>query len=207
VTSDDVDVAAAARDVDATAFTAILESLIERIPGAQAAALVDGLGETVDYAGRGDPFDVRVAAAHLRILLDGIGRVDGLGAPRWLVLRGAKKSFAASALPDGYALCVVVRPRAAFTLSLRAWSVCTRALALEAGWGALPNEERAWFPVTVTTDPRGRPLRIGSMPVEVLGTVMGLSVRERGFRVRTSDGSEVTVVREASNLWYADDPL
>jgi hypothetical protein len=195
------------RDVDTTAFTTILESLVERIPGAYAAALVDGIGETVDYAGDGDPFDVRVAAAHLQILLDGVGRLGSLGTSRWLVLRGAKKSFAASALPDGYALCVILRPRAAFTLSLRAWSVCTRALAVEAGWPPLPNEDRAWFPVAVTTDQRGRPVRIGEVHVEVLGTMMGLSVRERGFRVRTFAGTELMVVREASNLWYADEPL
>jgi hypothetical protein len=201
------DGAAASRDVDTTGFTAILQSLVERIPGAYAAALVDALGETVDYAGHGDPFDVRVAAAHLRILLDSIARLGTVGSPRWLVLRGAKKSFAASAFPDGYALCVILRPRAAFTLSLRAWSVCARALAVEAGWPPMPNEERAWFPIVVTTDHRGRPVRIGDVRVEVLGTVMGLSVRERGFRVRTLEGSELMVVREGSNLWYADEPL
>jgi hypothetical protein len=45
------------------------------------------------------------------------------------------------------------------------------------------------------------------MPVEVLGTVMGLSVREQGFRVRTAAGLELTLVREARHTWYADEEL
>ena len=52
-----------ARDQAETAFTAILASLVERVPGAHAAALVDAEGETVDYAGDGEPFFLRVAAA------------------------------------------------------------------------------------------------------------------------------------------------
>jgi len=195
----------APRDIDATAFTPILEALLERVSGATAAALVDALGETVDYAGAGDPFDVRVAAAHLQLLVQGVARFGALGEPRWLILRGSKRSFAVSALPDGYALALVLHPRAAFTFSHRAWSVCMRALAVEAGWDATASGERSWFAVDVVTDQRGRPVRVSDAPVEVLGTMVGLSVRERGFRVRTTEGSELMVVREGENRWYADE--
>jgi hypothetical protein len=37
--------------------------------------------------------------------------------------------------------------------------------------------------------------------------VMGLPRGERGFRVRTATGGELTVVREAGNTWYADEEL
>jgi len=200
------------RDADATAFTAILDALLERIPGAYAAALVDSQGETVDYSGRGDPFDLKVAAAHLQLVLQSIDRMGGPYAePRWVVVRGAKKSLAVSALPDGYALCLLLRPRAAFTISTRALKACFRSLAVEAGWSELETKKdglkpRSWFPVTVETDRRGRPIRIGNVMVEVIGMVMGLSVRERGFRVRTLEGSELTLVREARQRWYADEP-
>ncbi len=193
---------AVARDTDATAFSLILAELLERVPGAYAAALVDAEGETVDYAGHGDPFDVRVAAAHLQLVLQGIGRWGGLGEPRWVVVRGHKKSVAASVLPDGYALALLLRPRAAFAISTRALKVCTRALAAEAGWTDLELrdgvKQRSWFAVSVETDPRGRPVRVGAngVVVEVLGAVMGLAVRERGFRVRTLEGTELTLVRE-----------
>lgn len=199
------------RDTEATAFTYILGELIERIPGAYAAALVDSQGETVDYAGRGDPFDLRVAAAHLQLVLQGIGRFGALGEPRWVVVRGERKSVAASALPDGYALGVLLRSRSAFTISTRALKVCSRALAAEAGWSEKHDNlhQRSWFPVTVETDRRGRPISIGAsrLLVDVIGAVMGLSVRERGFRVRTLNGTELTLVRETGNRWYADEPV
>jgi predicted regulator of Ras-like GTPase activity (Roadblock/LC7/MglB family) len=206
----------APRDTDATAFTAILTDLIERVPGAVAAALVDSEGETVDYAGRGDPFDLRVAAAHLQLVLQGIARSGALGEPRWVVVRGERKSVAASALPDGYALGLLLKPRAAFTISTRALKACTRALAAEAGWTDLERHDgvrqRSWFPVIVETDRRGRPTHVSSpggakIMVEVLGAVMGLSVRERGFRVRTAQGAELMLVREPNQRWYADEPI
>jgi hypothetical protein len=201
------------RDTDATPFTAILDALIQRIAGAYAAALVDSLGETVDYAGRGEPFDLRVSAAHLQIILASLERFGALGEPRWIVLRGARKSIAASVLPDGYVLVLLLRPRAAFTISTRALKVCTRALAEEAGWTDLEKrdgvKQRSWFDVPVDTDRRGRPTHVGTkrVAVEVLGAVMGLSIRERGFRVRTAEGSELTLVREPGRRWYADEPV
>lgn len=203
------------RDTDATGFTAILDALIQRVSGAYAAALVDSLGETVDYAGGGDLFDLRVAGAHLQILLANVERFGALGEPRWLVIRGATKSVAASVLPDGYVLVLLLRPRAAFTLSTRALKVCTRALAQEAGWTDLEKrdgvKQRSWFEVVVDTDRRGRPTHVGQnenrIAVEVLGAVMGLSVRERGFRVRTVEGGELTLVREPRQRWYADEPV
>ena len=207
-------VAREVRDTDATPFTSILEALLTRVPGAYAATLVDSEGETVDYCGRGDPFDLRVAAAHLQLALQEVARFGGLGDPRWLVIRGPRKSLAITALPDGYALGLLLGPRSAFTVSPRALDVCVRALCLEAGWaGAIApgTNERSWFAVRVETDPRGRPLRIDAtgttIAVEVLGAVMGLPVRERGYRVRASDGRELTLVREAKDLWYADEAL
>lgn len=203
----------ALRDTDATPFTTILEQLIDRVSGAFAAAIVDSQGETVDYAGRGEPYDLRVSAAHMQIVLSSVQRFGALGEPRWIVIRGARKSVAASVLPDGYVLVLLLRPRAAFTLSTRALKVCMRALAEEAGWTHVEKRDgpkpRSWFEVEVQTDRRGRPTQVGAnkVPVEVLGAVMGLSVRERGFRVRTAEGSELTLVREPKQRWYADEPV
>lgn len=179
-----------------------------RLPGAFACALVDLGGETVDYAGVGDPFEVKVAAAHVRILLNDLEELGALGVPRWIVIRGAKRSFVGRRLPDGYALVVLLRRRAGFTASERAFVACERALATEAGWSPLASPP-AWFPVRVEVDPRGRPTRLGSpaITVEVFGSVMGLPRRERGFRVRLTTGSEVTLVREPGHCWYADEDL
>lgn len=179
-----------------------------RLPGAFACALVDLGGETVDYAGMGDPFDVKVAAAHVRILLNDLEELGALGLPKWIVIRGAKRSFVGRRLPDGYALVVLLRRRAGFTASDRAFEACESALATEAGWSRVAARP-AWFPLRVEVDRRGRPTRIGSPPVavEVFGAVMGLARREKGFRVRLLTGSELTLVREAGHCWYADEDL
>jgi predicted regulator of Ras-like GTPase activity (Roadblock/LC7/MglB family) len=194
------------RDIDATPFTPILTELLTRIPGAYASVLVDYDGETVDYAGMGDPFDLKVAAAHLRILLNDVEALGALGDPRWLVIRGARRSIVARALPERYALVVLLRRRAGFTASRRAFDACEQALCEEAGLARASDGPR-WYPVEVEADRRGRPRRVGSAPVEVLGAVVGLAARERGFRVRIADGRELTVVREARSCWYADERL
>lgn len=196
------------RDMDASAFSHILEELIGRLPGAFACALVDQLGETVDYAGACDPFDVKFAAAHLRILLDQVARWAVLGEPRSVVVRGQQRSFVARQLPDGYALVVLFRRRAGFSASRRAFASCERSLAREAGWH-LSIEDTVWHPTSVETDRRGRPTVIGPerLRVEVLGSVQGLPAFERGFRVRTADGSELTLVREPRRCWYSDEAL
>jgi hypothetical protein len=66
-----------------------------------------------------------------------------------------------------------------------------------------------WFAVDVVTD-RSRPVAIRRGvrldPLEVIGLLTeGLGRRERGWRVRTATGVEVTLVREPGDLWYADD--
>jgi hypothetical protein len=194
--------------MDATPFGAILGELLERVPGAFACALVDIQGETVDYAGVGDPFDVKVAAAHLRILLDQVERLGTLGEPASIVIRGAKRTLAVRRLPDGYALIVLLRRRAGFTASRRAYAACERALAIEAGWST-PVDAPIWHPVHVESDRRGRPVRVGDhgVRVEILGAIVGLPPRELGFRVRTAAGSELSLVREARSCWYADEAL
>jgi len=196
------------RDTDATAFQKILADLIIRLPGAYACALVDLGGETVDYAGLADPFDVKVAAAHMRIVLNDLEEYGALGRPRSVVLRGARRSFIARRLPDGYALVVLLRRRAGFTASARAFGACERALSIEANWSHV-EDGPAWFPINVEWDRRGRPTRIGlpAVAVDVFGSVMGLPRNERGFRLRTAGGTELTVVREAGNRWYADEDL
>ncbi len=205
---DSVRFASPSRDTDATPFTSILDALLAGVPGAYACVLVDVQGESVDYAGRGDPFDIRIAGAHLQIAIEQVRRAAVLGLPRWLVVRGTKLSTVVRALPEGYALAVLLRPRIGFSASERAFLACERALAKEAGWPA--PRERPWHAIVVETDRRGRPLRVGQivqegLDVEVLGAIVGLPPGERGYRVRTSRGAEFTVVREASRRWYADE--
>ena len=82
-----------ARDQTASAFSAILQRLCEAC-GAQAAALVDAGGETVDYAGRVPPFDARVAAAEWRLVLSLIesANVAAWASTREIVVRAGRRS-------------------------------------------------------------------------------------------------------------------
>lgn len=200
-----------ARDMDASAFAVILSELVGRVPGAFACALVDGLGETVDYAGLVDPFDLKLAAAHLQILLRQLEDIGSLGAPRSLVIRSARRTLVARGLPEGYVLVLLLRRRAGFTASERAFETCERALAVEAGWCERDARAR-WFPMEIEVDRRGRPRLVrdasdSGEPIraEVLGSVMGLHPRQRGFRVRLLNGRELTLVREPGRAWYGDD--
>ena len=196
------------RDQDQSAFTEILADLVDRVPGARAAALVDYDGETVDYYARhGDPFEVRVAAAHLRIVLhEAQAAIAGASV---FSLQGSARSYVVRALPQGYALVLVLACGATTTTQGRAIPLCVQRLASEAGWE--PPPAPGWHALDVRTDARGRPFAIGDPPdgeeLEILGTVArGLARFERGWRVRFSSG-EATLVREPTGYWYVDERL
>ena len=198
-----------------TPFTRILEQLVRANPGALGAAFVDAEGETVDYAGATDSFAIKVAAAHMRILLHEAARMPTMGGSsvRELLIRGRSRTFFIRAMPEGYAL-VVLLTRGACSISARATQIAERLLAREAG---LPprsyRRETLWYPTEVETkaDDHRRPtsVRLGTAwePLDtVLGAVAGLPPRESGFRVRLSSGAELTLVREPGARWYTDEP-
>jgi hypothetical protein len=202
----------AERDQHESAFTAILAGLVERVPGARAAALVDFEGETVDYAGRLAPFALRLAAAHWRIVIDLAASQRSLRHVQWISVRAGRASYLAHALPEGYALVVVLARAAGFVDWRRAVAACNRALGAEAGWRWGGPQPAAWLPVEVVLDERKRPAALRTAgrlrPLEVLGTLAsGLARRERGWRIRLESGVEATLVREPGGAWYADEPF
>jgi hypothetical protein len=171
--------------------------------------LVDRGGETVDYAGHGNPYELRVAAAHFRIILDQAASQCTFANVQSFVVRAARASFFVRALPDGYALVVRMSRGAGFRGLTRAVPACTRLLADEAGWD---SEPAFWRTADVIVDDRGRPRAIrlsgGAMSLEVLGRVRAsLPQNERAWRVRVQTGVELTLVRESGGSWYADEWL
>lgn len=200
------------RDMVASPFSSILADLVTRLPGAFAAALVDHEGETVDYAGSADPFEAKVSAAHWRIVMIQVETDAHFTDLKWIVVRSEKQSYILHALPDGYALVIMLRRRAGFVPFARPISVGIRSLATEAEWSLPERPEprgHVWFAVRVDTDRRHRPERVfgdtGGYAVEVLGAVVGLRRREKGWRVRLESGKELTLVRELGGFWYADE--
>ncbi len=199
-----------ARDQSESPFAAILISLVTRVPGARAAALVDASGETVDYAGQGDPHAVRVAAAHLRIVLQQADDQPSMGQTAWLSVRAGCASFVVHALPEGYAIVLLLAAQARSLGGTRAIVAYAGLVAKEAGWAG--RKAPPWSPVDVISGPSGRPdsLTLGhtTEAVQVLGRcATTLGWREKAWRVRLAIGVEATLVREPGGFWYADEPL
>ncbi|MGK3995228.1 roadblock/LC7 domain-containing protein [Sorangium sp. So ce1024] len=196
------------RDQAPSSFTTILEDLLCAIPGAHAAALVDFEGETIDYAGCLDPFDLKVTAAHWQIVLSEVAS-SPLGVPRQLTVRAHRKSYIVRQLQPGYAVVIVLHPRAAFAASHRALQEADARLCAEAGWTM--SRTTRWYCVDVETEAsdRGRPARLrgagGWQPVEVMGSMVGLGPREKGFRIRLPSGAEMLLIRERMGRWFADE--
>ncbi len=199
------------RDQSRSSFTATLERLCESA-GVVGAVIVDRGGETVDYAGRVAPFDIRVAAAEWRIILARFEACERseLRGTREVYLRGSQKSFGAMLLPEGYALVFQLLPHC-FTASPRALSEAVREICLEAGL-PLAHGLAQWSRVQVDEAPgrqrRPRSVWVGRkwVPVEVLGRCVGseLNPKEVGYRVRLVGGLELTLVREPLSQWFAD---
>jgi hypothetical protein len=204
-----------ARDQEASPFSAILMRLCESTGGV-AAALVDKEGETVDYAGRIEPFEVRIAAAELRLLLE-VARASTIpgATTHQFCIRTNRRSFMLVGLSDGYAI-VLQLVRGAFGVSPRALAQAIRELEQEAGlsWLTRPARERTrWTRVTVRTNPadRRRPqalwLEGAWSDILILGRYRSsdLARREVGYLARLSNGAEITLVREPLGHWFADD--
>lgn len=199
------------RDQDITPFSGILERLCTAA-GAKCAALVDGEGETVDYGGRGEPFDIRVLAAEWRLILQHVLETKILGQSYEFVVRARCKSYLVEALPEGYAL-VLELGRRCTKVSDRALAEARKGLLAEAGFPAEEDPRGNWSQVLVEEEPgtSHRPIRLEThsdefQDVTVLGRITDPDAsRERSFRVRLSSGQECTLVREPLGKWYREE--
>lgn len=202
------------RDQAASRFSAVLMRLCDST-GAIAAALVDREGETVDYFGDSEPFDIKIAAAEWRLVLQAVEETQ---APIWanitqLAVRAERATYHVIVLSEGYAL-VVWSPRRSFELSERALTEAIRETSEEAGLvvdAGAPTIAERWTAVEVRSTADGqRPAAVWCdgdwQAVEILGRCTRASVArsERGFRVRLPTGIEITLVRESLGHWFAD---
>ncbi len=202
------------RDQEASPFSAILWRLCEGC-SAHAAALVDKEGETVDYAGRISPYEIRVAAAELRLVLafTRTAEVPGFRDVNEIRIRTGLRSYAIVGLGDGYAI-VIELLRHSLSLSRRALAQAMRELEFEAGISSVlePGAMR-WSRVKVkpSADDSRRPeavwLESSWQPVTVLGRYRSadLARRERGYLARLPNGAEFSLVREPLGYWFVDE--
>lgn len=198
------------RDQDASTFTVILERLLASISGCRGVVLVDSDGETVDYAGILEPFDLKIAAAHWQIVIAEFEVLEHFGDSRQITVRAKNRGYIVRRLPEGYGLVLVLHARAAFAASERSIDEIEADLCREAGWER-PAGSAKWFRVDVETlaPDHVRPHRMLAagtwQAIEVLGTMVGLRPREKGFRVRLAGGAEMSLVRECRRRWFADE--
>jgi hypothetical protein len=206
----------AGRDQRASVFSASLLRLCDGT-GAIGAALVDAEGETVDYAGLMDPFDIKVAAAECMVVLSLLraSPIEALQRTDELLTRGAKKSYFVQALADGYGIVLELEPHC-FSLSRRALHESMRELCAEAGLSlprAVEHDPEPWWRVEVRCEPRDprRPTALwvkGTWsPLEILGRWTTSTPREIGYRARLPSGAEFTLVRETLGRWFADSAI
>lgn len=201
----------AKRDQGRTGFTRILEQLLTSLPGAGGIALVDELGECVDYAGVLDSFDLRLAAAHGQLeLLQSCERLSPhLGPVSSISFCAHRRSYVAWRFVEHYTLIVVYVAAAPLVLTTRALVQAECDMREEGGW-ALPSSVERWVMLEVQARPhdRWKPQRVNFngawMKVNVIGAMTELNEGEWGFRVRTETGRELTLVREVTGNWFAD---
>lgn len=218
------------RDQAPSAFSSLLTRFCQA-SDCKAAALVDREGETVDYAGQSNPYEIRVAAAELRLVLAQIAALETRHPPSQsgvceVFIRAKRRSFSLFAMTDGYAL-VVQLSRYAFGVSRRALAQVAEELHREAGLHLLANSQKPptqyprqplsprWTAVEtrVQSGDTKRPQEICVdgvwQPVEIVGRIepARFRTREVGYVARVGNGREIFLVREPLGRWFAADPL
>lgn len=198
------------RDQQLSAFTRILRRLIASTAGARGAALVDSEGETVDFAGTLDTFDLKVTAAHFQIVMREARSQPHFETIFQLVVMAKERSYVVRAIHPSYSIVFVLHERAAFCCSARALHEAHLRLCMEASL-PLPPRQVHWFGAEIREDRSHRPLAALRdeqwREVIVLGGLVGLGARERGFRVRLPNGAEFNLVRERHGRWFSDEPI
>lgn len=201
------------RDQAESPFAVLLASLLEALPFARGAALVDFEGETVDYAGTVDPFELRVAAATFQLLLGDLRSTPMCRDLRQVNLVLAKSGYLLRVLDPHYSLVVVLRKLGTFVVSQRVVDEVAAHILNEAG---LSDRRANWHRVEVDAEgrpPRPRRLRRAISEdepswtsIEVLGTLVAVGHSEHGYRVRLGTGAEVNLLCEHQRLWFIDEP-
>ncbi len=105
-------------------FKTLLTKLVEDVPGASGAILADWEGESVEQYSFGDPFDMKVTAAHSGIvltLLKGLQGKYSVGQVRETVITTDQQYVIAGTLGDDYPLVMTMNQNALPLVALRSF--------------------------------------------------------------------------------------
>ncbi len=96
-------------------FKALLNRLLEDIPGALGAIIIDWEGEAVDQVARIEEYDIKVLGAHkgiiLNLLREALSRIDSGALEEVLIRTGENKTLIAP-LNEDYYLVLTLGPEA-----------------------------------------------------------------------------------------------
>lgn len=202
---------------DASPFAGLLEDLLDAMPYLRGGAIVDFEGETVDFAGEVDTFELRVAAATMQLMLSELRQNAHFEELLEVRISTGRQGYVVRALDASYSLVLIPRPLATFVLSERVLLEVEHRILLEAGLS--PRAPLDWFRAEVRLDGRRRPTKIRAasslldfeppawLDVEVLGAVVEQAAAPRVFRIRLESGAELTLLREGRGLWFVDGPI
>ncbi|MBJ6801814.1 roadblock/LC7 domain-containing protein [Geomonas propionica] len=103
-------------------FKRLLTTLVESVPGGSGAILADWEGEAVEQFSHGDPFEMKVTAAHWGIvltLLKGVHEKFSAGGVREAVVSTEEQYVVVGAVGDDYALVMTMDRQALPLLALK----------------------------------------------------------------------------------------
>jgi predicted regulator of Ras-like GTPase activity (Roadblock/LC7/MglB family) len=201
----------APRDQVESAFTPILRRVRESVPSVLAAVFVDTQGECIDYASALAPYDAKVNAAHMLIMMDLLraGRDKaGVGEPLVLEIMADERDLWVHRMGDEYVLIVVLTPgfdraqlksallvasadfRREVGLEAPAWEGSGKRLSVRVrpspGWQYAPEAYSTEGVRVVIADVLGRWTEAGGVAGDDLVC----------FRVRTAEGQELTLLHD-----------
>lgn len=193
----------APRDQGESAFTGILRSLFAANTDVLAVAFVDAEGETIDYCSALEPFEAKVNAAHLRVVVDELqGRLLKLeqGDLRRLVLSASERDLYSVLVSEDYTLITITRAGGADRLLFLAVEVAVEALRREAGldeghWASLEHRVEVELRRSSGWEYAPEAFRMGSERVRLRGVLGRFEPSEavRCFRVQGESGEEFTL--------------
>ncbi len=200
----------APRDQDESAFTEILRRMREKVPAVLAAVFVDTEGECIDYASKLEPFDAKVSAAHMLVMmsmLQGNREKIGLGEPYVLEISADERELWVVRMGGEYVLVVVLEPsfdrvdltnavavasgefRTEVGIEAPAWEGAGKRLSVRVrpspGWHYAPEDYSDGGVRVLISDVLGRWTEADEAGQELIC-----------FRVRTREGQELTLVHD-----------
>jgi len=115
-------------------FKTLLNRLLEDIPGALGAIIIDWEGESVDHAARMDDYDIKLLGAHNGIILNHIrGTMDEIASSELeeVIIRTGENKTLIAPLTEDYLLVMQLGPKAIASRAAFKMRRCVSALRHE----------------------------------------------------------------------------